>query len=138
MKRYGSFPTTADVGLWARGETTSDLFSAAGTGLFALTTDLRRVRPIEERTVRASAEDPTSLLVAYLSELVGLEQSEGFLGRTVVAHAVGTPPTAVLATVRGEPFDARRHRSRVEVKAITLHHLELDLVRYRLRVIVDI
>jgi SHS2 domain-containing protein len=136
--RYGSFPTTADVGLWARGHSASDLFSALGVGLFALTTDLRRVRLRDQRTVRASADDPAALVVAFLNELIGLSQSEGFLGRRVRAHTVGTPPTAVLATVEGESFDPARHSSRMEVKAATFHHLELDLTRYRARVIVDI
>ena len=136
--RYGSFPTTADVGLWARGSSASDLFSALGVGLFALTTDLRRVRPRDQRTVRASADDPPALVVAYLNELIGLAQAEGFLGRKVLARTLGTPPTAVLANVEGETFDPARHTSRMEVKAATFHDLEVDLRHYRARVIVDI
>lgn len=138
MRRYGTFPTTADVGIWARGRSASELFSAAGMGLFALETDLRQVRPQETRTVRASAEDPTRLVVEFLSQLLLLGQLEGFVGRTVHARTVGDPPTSVLATVTGELFDPERHRRKKEVKAVTWHQLELDLARGRLRVIVDI
>jgi SHS2 domain-containing protein len=138
VRRYGSFPTTADVGIWARGATASELLSAAGTGLFALETDLRRVRPRETRTVSASAEDPTALVVEFLSQLLLLAHVQGFAGRSVHARAVGNPPTSVLATVTGEPFDPDRHRLKREVKAVTWHQLELDLRRGRLRVIVDI
>jgi SHS2 domain-containing protein len=137
-RAYGSFPTTADVGLWARGRTASELFSRAGVALYALMTDLRRVRPREQRTVQASAEDPGALLVAFLNELVSLEQSEGFLGRRVNARPIGSPPTAVLATVEGELFDPARHTSRMDVKAVTFHELVVDLVGGRVRVIVDI
>lgn len=137
-RAYGSFPTTADVGLWARGRTTSELFGAAGVGLFALYTDLRRVRRRARRTVRAEAVDPAALLVAYLNELVTLVQAEGFIGRSVEAHVDGSPPVAVEAHVDGEPFDPARHLSRMDVKAVTLHRLELDLDRHTLRVIVDI
>ena len=135
---YGTFPTTADIGLWARGHSASELFSTAGIGLYALLTDLRRVRLREQRSVEASAQDPEALVVEFLNALLGLTHTEGFLGRRVVAHTVGTPPTAVLATVEGEPYDSSRHTSRLEVKAATFHHLQLDLRRYEVRVIVDI
>jgi SHS2 domain-containing protein len=136
--RYGSFPTTADVGLWASGGSDAQMFSALGKGLFALMTDLRRVRPTEARHVSASADDPAGLVVAFLSELLLLEADGGFLGRQVTARSVGSPPTAVLAIVRGERFDPDRHSRRKEVKAVTLHQLRVDLRHHRTRVILDI
>lgn len=101
-------------------------------------TDLRRVRPREERTVEASADDPAALAVAFLQQLLLLWATEGFLVRTVRAAPVGRPPTAVLAVVRGEPFDPRRHRGGVEVKAVTMHRLRFDPEAGDARVIVDI
>jgi protein archease len=101
-------------------------------------TDLRRVRPREERAVSASGTDPTELVVAFLTELLLLEQTDGFLGREIRARPVGTPATAVLASVSGERFDPDRHTSRTEVKAVTLHGLVFDPAKGRARVIVDI
>jgi SHS2 domain-containing protein len=75
--------------------------------------------------------------VAFLNELVVLA-GDGFLVRTVHARPLGSPPTAILATVRGENFDPGRHSRRVEVKAVTLHRLEVDLERGRASVILDI
>jgi SHS2 domain-containing protein len=126
------------VGIWARAPTVSGLFEALGLGLYALVTDLRTVRPREERTVSASGADPDSLAVAYLTELLLLQQADDFVGRDIRARPVGTPPTAILATVRGEAFDPTRHPRRKEVKAVTLHGLVLDLAAGRARVIVDI
>lgn len=136
--RYGSFPTTADVGLWARGRSEAEVFSALGTGLFSLMTDLRRVRPVETREVSASGDDPEALVVSFLTELLLLQADGGFVARAVSAHPVGTPPTALLAVVKGEPFDESRHTRRKEVKAITLHRLFVDSRRHRIRVILDI
>jgi SHS2 domain-containing protein len=96
------------------------------------------VRAREERAVSASGEDPTSLVVAYLTQLLLLQQTEGFLAREIRAQPVGDPPTAIVASVSGEPFDPARHFPRTEVKAVTLHRLEVDLERGRARVIVDI
>jgi SHS2 domain-containing protein len=101
-------------------------------------TDLGRVRPRIERAVSASGSDPASLVVAYLSELLLLQQTEGFVARAIRAHLVGDPPTAIVASATGETFDPLRHPARKEVKAVTLHDLTVDLVRGRARVIVDI
>ncbi len=137
-RRWGSFPTTADVGIWATGASSAAHFEALGLGLYALMTDLRKVRRREDRAVSASGRDPTELVVAFLTELVVLEQTDGFIGRDIRARPVGDPPTAVVASVSGERFDPDRHTSRTEVKAVTLHGLVFDPVRGRARVIVDI
>lgn len=99
--------------------------------------DLRRVRPREERRVSARANDPAELVVAFLNELILLAE-DGFLAREIRATTAGEPVTSVEAIVRGEPFDAARHTSRTEVKAVTLHDLSFDPARGRARVIVDI
>jgi len=126
------------VGIWATGATSNALLEALALGLFALTTDLRRVRAREERAVSATAEDLPSLVVAFLTELILLQQTDGFLVRKVTVHAVGDPPTSLVAAVAGERFDPARHRARTEVKAATFHGLVFDPARHRARVIVDI
>ena len=137
-RHWGSFPTTADVGIWARADSASELFEALGLGLFALMTDLRTVRSAEERAVQASGSDPPGLVVAFLTQLITLHEVEDFLVREIRCRLVGTPPTALLAQVRGEPFDPARHPRHFEVKAATFHELVVDLDRRRARVIVDI
>ena|GEM_PF-1040978 len=126
------------MGIWATGPTPAALFEALGLGLFALMTDRKKVRPHSERAVSASGTDPASLVVAYLSELLLLQQTEGFIAREIRAHPVGDPPTAIVASVSGEKFDSARHSARTEVKAVTLHDLSIDFETGRARVIVDI
>ena len=137
-RRWGRFPTTADVGIWATGATVPQVFEALGLGLFALMTDLKKVAPREQRVVSASGADVPALVVAYLSQLLLLEQTDGFIAREIEARPIGSPPTAILATASGEPLDVGRHPRRVEVKAITWHQLTIDLELRRARVIVDI
>jgi protein archease len=137
-RRWGSFPTTADEGLWARGGTPEELFEALGLGLFALMTDLRTVRRSTARTVRARGADPSELVVAWLGELLLLQQTEGLLLNAIRVRCYGRPPTRLIARVEGEPFDGARHPRRTEVKAITYHRLLVDPARGRARVIVDI
>jgi SHS2 domain-containing protein len=101
-------------------------------------TDLRTVRPSEERAVSASGDDSTSLVVAFLTQLIQLHEPDGFLVREIRVRPLGSPPTALVASVHGEPFDPDRHTARTEVKAVTFHHLVFDVPAGRARVIVDI
>jgi SHS2 domain-containing protein len=101
-------------------------------------TDRRRVRPLEERAVSASGGDAPALVVAFLTELLKLEEADGFLVREVRARTLGNPPTGVVASVSGERFDPGRHVARTGVKAVTYHDLVFDPIRGRARVIVDI
>jgi len=126
------------VGVWATGPDSAALLEALGLGLYSLMTDRRRVRPSEERAVSATGSDAAELVVAFLSQLLVLEETEGFLGHEIHARPIGRPPTAVVASVSGERFDPARHPRRKEVKAVTLHGLVFDPERGRARVIVDI
>ena len=136
--RWGSFPTTADVGLWARAPTPEGLLEGLGHALIAQMTDLRRVRAVEERTIAARGTDPPALVVDFLTRLLDLEQDDGFLARTLAVRLGDPSLTRLTAEARGERFDADRHPRRIEVKAVTLHRLVFDPSRGRARVILDI
>jgi protein archease len=114
------------------------LLEGLGLGLYALGTDLHRVRPLEERTVRVAASDAPGLVVAFLTQLLLLEETEGFFGRTIEVRARGASPTVATARIRGETFDPERHVGREAVKAVTYHELTFDVRRGRARVIVDL
>ncbi|MCI4332461.1 MAG: archease [Thermoplasmata archaeon] len=136
--RWGTFPTTADTGLWARSPTLDGLLSGLGTGLFAVMTDLRRIRPTERREVRARARDIPGLAVGLLSELIVLEQTEEFVARRVMVRSRVRPSPSLVAEVYGERWSQERHDRRKEVKAVTLHRLEVTLDPPVARVILDI
>ena len=137
-RRWGTFPTTADVGIWASGPNAAALLEGLGLALYGLFAAPRQVRPRELRTVRASGNDAPELVVAFLNELLALEETDGFLARRIVARPEGRALTAVTATLHGEPFDPARHIARTEVKAVTYHDLVFDPRAGRARVIVDL
>ncbi len=137
-RRWGTFPTTADIGLWASGPDAASLLEGLGLALYSLMVDPKGVRPREERTVRATGRDPAEVTVAYLTELLLLQETDGFLGRRIAARTTGSPISSVVARVSGEPFEPARHRSRTEVKAVTYHDLQFDPVEGKARVIVDL
>lgn len=126
------------MGVWASGPDAAALFEALGLGVYALMTDLRRVRPRESRTVRATASDAPGLVVAFLTELLVAHAEDGFVARQITARTRGSPPTGIEAVAVGETFEPGRHSARTEVKAVTFHELVFDTRRGRARVIVDI
>ena len=125
------------MGLWARSSTPSGLFSALGTGLFGIMTDLRKVVPNSRHTIEVRSKDLPELVVAYLSELVRLEDTESFVARRVRAE-LASDRGSVRAELTGESWDDSRHPRRVDVKAVTMHRLEVSLSPPRARVILDI
>ena len=134
--RHGSFPTTADMGIWARAPSAEGLLEGLGLALYGAMTERRKVRPRETRTVRAHDHDPVGLAVAFLNELVVLFQTEGFLARSI--RVTLGPGDELSAELRGEPFDAERHPRGIEVKAVTLHRAAFDARAGSARIILDI
>ncbi len=101
-------------------------------------TDLRKVRPREQRSVEVTGSEVPGLTVAYLNALILLQQSESFLVRQLQVRPTGQPPFRLSVRMWGESFDPTRHTQGMEVKAATWHKLRVDLNRRTARVIVDI
>jgi SHS2 domain-containing protein len=100
--------------------------------------------PSIERRLELEAQDDELLLVDFLSEVLFLFETEGFV---VVAAAVelegggaSPPPVRLRATLRGAEYDEREHPLRSLVKAITYHGLRIwrDGERIRGRVLFDL
>jgi len=130
---------TADVGFEALGSTREDAFRNAGRALMSLVVDLDSVNRVERVPVAASAAEPEGLLVNWLSEILYLQDTEGWLFADFENVTV-TDRSASAAGV-GERFERGRHQVKLLVKAITYHQLALEKVpagHWRARVYVDI
>ncbi len=136
--QHWTFGTTADMGIGAEAPTVDDLYAEMGRALFSVMTDLSTIRPRVERSFDVEAPDPAGLLVAFLSELLFLRDSEDVVLGEFSTHVTGEHPFRLHAAVRGEPWDLAQHPRHIEVKAITLHQVEVDLRTPRARVILDI
>jgi SHS2 domain-containing protein len=137
--RYRFVPTTADVGLVARGEAPEAVMAAAIEGLGSLLLDRRCVRMREERRVEADGPDLVELAHLLLENTLTLLMVERYALRRchVELSADRRRATAILL---GEPLDLERHRAHGEVKGVTWHRfsLEPDGRGWLLRVIFDV
>ncbi len=138
MEPFRLLDHTADAGFEAFGETLEETFSNAGLALVDLFVDIKSVEPHEEVLIGASGRDFCALLVNFLSEILFLEDAEGWLFCGFEVQFDDGP--ALRAKARGEKFDRSRRQAKTLVKAITYHQLLLEKVSggWRAQVYVDI
>jgi protein archease len=115
---------TADVGFEAFGSSREAAFRNAGRALMSLVVRLDSVRRTGRVPVRASAAEPEGLLVNWLSELLYLQDAEGWLCADF--EEVEVTDRSALGTGLGERFELGRHELKLLVKAITYHQLVLE------------
>lgn len=137
-KGYEFFEHTADVGVTVHGATLEDVLVHAAQALTELIVEDSRLAPAEERTVALQAEDPKTLLLAWLNEVLFWFSTDRFL--PVEFEVRVADERSVRGRVRGERFDPARHTSGTEVKGITRHQFRVEQVngRWEAQVIFDV
>jgi SHS2 domain-containing protein len=109
---------TGELELELEAATEAGVFAAAAAALRELLAGEDEHGPVERHTVALSAPDRAALLADWLSELVFLAETEGFVPERVPELALSE--TALTATVEG-----RRGSPPHLVKAVTYHELQL-------------
>lgn len=111
------------MGIRAYGRSVAEAFENCALGMMSLMLEPERVRP--QRRVRLSAQgrDGSSLLVAWLSEILFRVEAEGWAFASFEVDSCSE--VAVAGWGSGEPMDATRHGLKLEIKAPTYHRLEL-------------
>jgi SHS2 domain-containing protein len=113
----------ADIGIEARGSSLGGAFAQAAIALMSIILDLSTVESVTIRSVEVEAADPSQLLVRWLTEILFLYDGKGFVTREVTIRQF--TPTCIAADLHGDLLDPSRHRTRLDVKAITYHQLEV-------------
>lgn len=118
---------TADIGFVASGRTLDECFAAAAEAtLEVMLANPQSLRPRERRTAHVESESLDLALLRFLEELVYYKDTEQLLLRpTGVAVAQRDRWWVVDGSLEGEPIDASRHELCADVKAVTLHRLEV-------------
>ena len=114
---------TADIGIRAWGGTLAELFENAALAVESVAVELEHVEPRIAYPIAAAGEDPESLLVNWLNEVVYYVD-----GRRVAMsrfHIDSLTETHVAGRGWGEPRDPERHPPRIVVKAATYHQLRI-------------
>ena len=120
--------STADVAFEAWGTTLEELFISAAAALLAtMTAAPEQVMGREELTFRMEHEELDLLLLSFLQELIFSKDARSLLLHADRVQIVERERVFHLESlVSGEQIDAGRHCLLVDVKAVTLHRLQLQ------------
>lgn len=113
----------SDLGIEAYGDTLKEAFCEAGKGLLSIILDLPESAPIELRTIRLHGADSTQLLLQWLSEILYLFDGEHFVGTELSIESL--TETDLLGSARGINFVPGSHPTKLDVKAVTYHNIEI-------------
>ena len=140
--RYLEDIAIADVAFEAWGDSVEALFEAAAEAtLGAMVEDPASVAGVERREVRVEKAALDLLLHGFLEEIVFHKDADSLFLRphelSIRRLPEGFELTGVFA---GEPIDPAKHEIITDVKAVTLHHLEVkETARgWEARVILDV
>jgi SHS2 domain-containing protein len=138
MQGFRILEHTADVGFEAFGASRPEVFRSAGRALMSLIVDLESVLPRGSANIEAGASEPVGLLVNWLSEILYLQDTEGWLFTDF--DILTLTDRSLSASGCGERFERGRHEIKLLVKAITYHQLLLEetVDGWRAQVYVDI
>jgi SHS2 domain-containing protein len=138
MQPFRTLEHTADVGFEAFGSTREEVFTNAARALMNIMVDLDMIEPGGEVSLQIGGPDAASLLVNWLSEILFLNDAEGWLFRDFEIKSL--QDDSLSAVARGEKFQRSKHQTKLLVKAITYHQLALEKTPegWRAQVYVDI
>jgi len=126
-KQFEFLEHTADLYIAAYGKSLKEAFENAAYAMFEGMTDLNKVQPKSEDTVEVEGYDEQALLYNWLEELLVKFDIKGNLySRFKIASIEKTSAGFKLkAKIWGEPLNLEKHLSKVGVKAVTYHQMEI-------------
>ena len=123
---YNFFDHTGDIGVSLSGTTREALFASAALAFTDSITHLAGVEPRRPEEVAVDAPELDLLLVDFLSELLYRFDTRGWLTRDadlVVRERDGG--WSLEGTLTGEKLDPERHPTKILIKAVTYHGLQV-------------
>jgi len=142
MKRYEFLEHVSDAYIAAYGSTLEEAFQNAAEAMFQTMIETRTVALALEDTVRAEGRDLEALLYNWLEILLLKFEIEGKVYGKFEIEKIEkrNGKFALKAAIRGELYNANKHKPKVEVKAVTYHQMEIKGRKrgYELKFILDL
>jgi SHS2 domain-containing protein len=130
---------TADVRVRSWGPSLEEAFSQTAYSLMAtISPDLKKIIPKIEKKITIRAEDKEALLFDFLSEFLYIFDVEELVFNQIYVEKIEkfNNGYTLMATLKGEKFNSKKHEIGIEVKAITYSFLSIE--ESRKNTIIDI
>jgi SHS2 domain-containing protein len=139
---YRFLEHSSDVYVEAWGGSLEEAFEQAAKAMFDAMTDIGLVEPKVEVKVSAEGLDEQELLYSWLENLLVEYEVESLLFSQFKVYPIMREGEVLRlkASAYGEPLNLEKHPSKVEVKAVTYHLMEIrkENSGFRVRVLFDI
>ena len=126
-KCYEFLEHVSDAYIMAYGKTLNEAFENAAAAMFDVMTDIDLIEPKIEDEVEVKAKDEYELLYNWLETLLIKFDIENMLYSKFNVYEVQKDFEGFIlkAKICGEPLNPSKHVSKVEVKAVTYHQMEI-------------
>jgi SHS2 domain-containing protein len=126
-KRFEFLEHTADLYIAAYGKTLEEAFENAAYAIFEGMTNLDTVKPQFEETVKVEGYDEKALLYNWLETLLIKFDVTGKLYSRFKISGIERERGGfkLKAKIWGDLFNPQKHLSKVGVKAVTYHQMEI-------------
>ncbi len=124
---YTFLPHTTDAYIQATGSTLEEAFEYAAMALFDTMCDLTTISPDHVENMEVTGADEVALLHNWLESLLLKFELEGkvFSKFKVTLSRRLSNRLQANAEIYGEPYNKKKHGAKVEVKAVTVHKMEI-------------
>jgi SHS2 domain-containing protein len=129
----------ADSAFEAEGESLEELFEACAQATFEVMAETEAVESRNKEEIKLKCDDLEELLFNWLAELIYLKDLKAMLFSRYKIKIEKPDGYKLRASVWGEPIDAKKHKVKIDVKAVTYHLLEVKKIddKWRAKVILD-
>lgn len=120
---------TADVSVESQGRSIEEAFEQTAYSLIeTITPNLKLISPNTEKIIKVEAEDKEALLFDFLTEFLYLFDVDQLVFNDIKIETIKKDQDKyqMIAVVKGEKFDKKKHEIGCEVKAITYSFMEIE------------
>ncbi|MEW5896680.1 MAG: archease [Nanoarchaeota archaeon] len=138
---YKYLEHTADVLFMAEAGNLPDLFIQCGLAVEDAQVNLKKVKPVLRKRIKEKNSTIEKLLFDFLDDLLFYKDSEQLIfSKFEMEIKQRNKEYELTCTAFGEKLNPEKHEFKVDVKAITMHMFEVELVkgRWKAQVLIDI
>jgi SHS2 domain-containing protein len=129
----------ADSAFEAEGESLEELFEACAQATFEVMAETKTVQPRNKVEIELKCDDLEELLFNWLAELIYLKDLKATLFSRYKIKIEKPDGYKLHAFMWGESIDVKKHKVKIDVKAVTYHLLEVKKMddKWTAKVILD-
>jgi len=125
MYKYRDDIAHADIAFEVVADKLDEVFSETAKAMFNVMVDLNDVEEKVKKQIKLENTDLERLFFDWLSELVYIKDTEYMLFKKFDVKISQTKGYKLTASIYGEKVDRKKHKLKVDVKAVTMHKFSL-------------